>query len=434
MRSSRPKVLHPVGGRAMLAHVLEAARTLAPARTVVVTGAGGAEVAAAARAAEPGAAVVEQAERLGTAHAVMQALPALEDFAGDVVVLYGDTPLLTAETLGALAAAPGALSVLGFEAADPAGYGRLVLDADGALAAIVEHKDASEAERAIRLCNSGVMRIDAARLPGWLARVGAENAKGEYYLTDLVALARADGAATSVVRCDEAETLGVNARAELAAAEAAFQARARARVMAEGVTLIAPETVFLSADARIGRDVTIHPHVVIGPGVEIADGAEVRAFSHLEGARVGPGAAIGPYARLRPGAVIGEGAHVGNFVEVKNAELGAGAKANHLTYLGDAEVGPGANIGAGTITCNYDGVSKHRTEIGAGAFVGSNTALVAPVRIGAGATVGAGSTVTEDVPDDALAVARGRQETRPGAARRLRARLKALRDRARGAA
>jgi len=315
--------------------------------------------------------------------------------------------------------------VLGFRAADPAGYGRLMLDAAGDLARIVEHREASEKERANDLCNSGVMCVDAAALRALLPRIRDDNAKGEFYLTDLIGLARAEGLRAAVVECEEAETLGVNSRAELAAAEAAFQARARAAAMAAGATLIAPETVFFARDTVLGRDVVVHPNVVFGPGVRVEEGAEIRAFSHLEGAHVAAGAVIGPYARLRPGAEIGEGAKVGNFVEVKNATLAPGAKASHLSYLGDARVGEGANIGAGVITCNYDGFSKHRTEIGAGAFIGSNSALVAPVRVGAGAVVGAGSVIVEDVERDAVAVARGDQSERPGAAARLRERLAA---------
>jgi bifunctional UDP-N-acetylglucosamine pyrophosphorylase/glucosamine-1-phosphate N-acetyltransferase len=410
---------------------MAAAGALSPQRLVVVAGRGRDQVEAAARAVRPEAQVVEQHERLGTAHAVAQAREALAGFEGDVFVLYGDTPLVRPESLARMAEARArgaALAVLGFEAADPTGYGRLILDEAGALRAIVEEKDADAAQRAVTFCNSGVMCVDAARLWGWLDRVGNDNAKGEYYLTDLVALARADGAAAEAVSCPEAETLGVNSRAELAAAEAAFQARARAEAMENGATLTAPQTVFFALDTRLGRDVTVAPNVVFGPGVTVEDGAEIRAFSHIEGARIGRGAVVGPYARLRPGAEIGENAFVGNFVEVKNATLAAGAKASHLTYLGDAEIGAGANIGAGTITCNYDGFLKHRTVIGAGAFIGSNTALVAPVSVGAGASVGAGSVVTEDVPPDALALARAPQDTRAGAAARLRRRLAALKD------
>ena len=428
MKSSLPKCLHPVGGFPMLAHVLRAAAALGPERVCVITGHGGEAVARAAAAHHPGVRTAEQAERLGTAHAVQCARAALEGFGGDVLILYGDTPLVRTETLERLLAARhggAAVAVLGFEAADPTGYGRLILGTGGDLLAIVEHREATEAERAVRLCNSGVMAVDGARLWGLLDRVRNDNAKGEYYLTDLVALARADGLGAAAVRCAEAETLGVNSRAELAAAEAAFQARARAAALSDGVTLTAPETVWFALDTRLAHDVTIGPNVVFGPGVTVETGAEIRAFSHLEGAEVAAGAVVGPFARLRPGARIGAKAHVGNFVEVKNAVLEDGAKANHLTYLGDATVGTGANIGAGTITCNYDGFGKHRTEIGAGAFVGSNTALVAPVTVGPGALIAAGSTITRDVPADALAVARGRQENRPEHARKLREKLSA---------
>jgi bifunctional UDP-N-acetylglucosamine pyrophosphorylase/glucosamine-1-phosphate N-acetyltransferase len=313
-----------------------------------------------------------------------------------------------------------AVVALGFHAADPGGYGRLVLDAAGGLERIVEAADADEATRALTLCNSGLMAFDAARGRRWLAALSTANAKGEYYLTDLVAAARAEGLPCAVALCPEAETLGVNDRADLARAEAAFQARARAAAMAGGATLVAPETVFLAWDTRLAPDVEVGPHVVFGPGVTVESGATIHAFSHLEGCHVGAGAAIGPFARLRPGAAIGEGARVGNFVEVKNARLGPGAKANHLAYLGDATVGAGANIGAGAITCNYDGVAKHRTEIGEGAFVGSNAALVAPVTIGAGAYVASGSVVTADVAADALAIGRARQVVKPGLAARLR--------------
>ena len=426
MRSATPKVLHQVAGRSMLGHTLALAAEVGAARCVVVVGHEAGAVEAAARAHRPapnGLDAVVQAPQLGTAHAVAQARTALEGFEGDVFVLFADTPLIRRETIERLAerrAAGAGVAVLGFEPEDPAAYGRLILDGDGALERIVEFKDADESERAVRLCNSGVMAIDGARLWRWLDQVGNDNAKGEYYLTDLIAIARAEGAAAAVAVAEEAEVLGVNDRIGLAAAEAAFQARARSEAMTAGVTLTAPETVFFAHDTVLGRDVVVEPHVVFGPGVTVADDAIIRAFSHLEGCRLAPGAVVGPYARLRPGAEIGEGARIGNFVEVKNARFDAGAKANHLSYIGDAVIGAGSNIGAGTITCNYDGYLKHRTEIGESVFIGSNTALVAPVTVGDGAIVGAGSTVTDSVESDALALARGRQTTLPGRARRLR--------------
>ncbi|MEO0680972.1 MAG: bifunctional UDP-N-acetylglucosamine diphosphorylase/glucosamine-1-phosphate N-acetyltransferase GlmU [Pseudomonadota bacterium] len=426
MRSDRPKALHEVGGFPMLAHVLGVVQALQAERTVLVVGAGGDQVAEAARALAPGLRAVEQTQRRGTAHAALQARVALDGFAGDVFILYADTPLIRPETLARMAEARArgaAVVVLGFEAQDPTGYGRLILGPDGDLAEIVEHKEATDAQRAVAFCNSGVMCVDAAQLWPLLAQVRDDNAKGEFYLTDLVALARAAGRKAAAIACPQAETLGVDSRAGLARAEAAFQDRARAAAMEGGATLTAPDTVFFALDTRLGRDVTVGPNVVFGPGATVEDGARIRAFSHIEGARIAAGATVGPFARLRPGAVIGERAMVGNFVEVKNAVLGEGAKASHLTYLGDAEIGPGTNIGAGTITCNYDGFLKHRTQIGAGAFIGSNTALVAPVSVGAGASIGAGAVLTEDVPDDALALARAPQVTRPGAAARLRRRL-----------
>ena len=429
MNSDLPKVLHPLAGAPLVAHALATARALDPDRTILVTSHGAEAVAAAARAIDPELRVVEQREQLGTAHAVRQALPELAGFAGEVVVLYGDTPLIRPATLEAMLAARAggaAVVVLGFEAADPGGYGRLVLDAAGALAAIVEAREATPAELAIRLCNSGLLAADAATLGELLASVGNDNAKGEYYLTDVVALARARGLVAAAITCPEAETLGVNSRADLAAAEAAFQARARAEAMANGATLTDPASVFFALDTVIGRDVSIGPSVVFGPEVTVESGATILAFCHLEGCHISRGARIGPFARLRPGAEIAEAARIGNFVEVKNAIVEEGAKANHLTYIGDAHVGRGANIGAGTIICNYDGVFKHRTAIGAGAFIGSNTALVAPVSVGARALVAAGSVVTADVPDGALAIARGRQETKPALGQRMMERLRAL--------
>ena len=436
MRSDLAKVLHPIGGAPMLHHAMRAALSLAPARLAVVVGtrteagteAGADAVADAVRILAPDAAICEQAEQLGTGHAVRMAEAALADIDGDVFVLFGDTPFISAETLAAMVAArtQGAdLVALGFDAAEPGGYGRMVTGPDGALERIVEARDASEGELAIRTCNSGVIAADSKTLFGLLARVGNDNAKGEYYLTEVIGLARAEGLSARVVRCDEAETLGINDRVQLAAAEAAFQVRARRAAMLGGVTMTAPETVFLAWDTALGRDVTIGPDVVFGPGVEVADGAEIRAFSHLEHCRVGPGAIIGPFARLRPGAEIGAGARIGNFVEIKNAVFGEGAKANHLAYVGDATVGARANLGAGTITCNYDGFAKHRTEIGEGAFIGVNTALIAPVSIGDNAYVGTGTVVTRDVPADALALSRTPQTNREGFASRLRAKFRA---------
>jgi bifunctional UDP-N-acetylglucosamine pyrophosphorylase/glucosamine-1-phosphate N-acetyltransferase len=428
MNSEIPKVLHPLGAAPLVAHALAAARGLEPERTILVVGHGGAAVAAAAQAIDEAIVVVEQAEQKGTGHAVLAAAPALEGFEGDVVVLYADTPLIRPETLEAMLAARAegaAVVVLGFEAADPGGYGRLIVDAAG-LAAIVEARDATPEQRAIRLCNSGLMAAEAAALLELLDAVEPNNAKGEYYLTDVVKLARARGLRAAAITCPEAETLGVNSRADLAAAEAAFQARARAEALDTGVTLTDPGSVFFALDTVVGRDVVIGPNVVFGPEVTVESGATIHAFCHLEGCHVSRGARIGPFARLRPGAEIAEDAHIGNFVEVKNAIVEEGAKANHLAYIGDARVGAGANIGAGAITCNYDGVFKHHTDIGARAFVGSNAALVAPVSIGDGALVAAGSVITEDVPAGALALGRGRQATRPGLGQKLIERLRAL--------
>lgn len=424
MKSLKHKVLHPIAGRPMLMHLFASVSELAPERTVVVTGAGREQVEAAV--APLGVVTALQAEQLGTGHAVFQARDALAGFAGDVLVLYGDVPLVSADTMRRMIArlhAPDfpATVVLGFRPADPAAYGRVIADADGRIDRMVEYKDASPQERAVTLCNSGLMAARADDLFGWLPRVGNGNAAGEYYLPDVVMLAASDGRASAVIETPADEVAGVNSRAELALVEARWQQLRRDRAMAEGATLIDPGTVWFSHDTAIGRDVVIEPNVVFGPGVSVADGAVIHAFSHLEGASVGEGVAIGPYARLRPGARIGRGARVGNFVEVKNAVLGEGAKANHLSYLGDAEVGAGANIGAGTITCNYDGFLKYRTSIGAGAFVGSNSALVAPVAIGAGAIVAAGSVITADVEADALALVRPPQVVKSGWAARFRA-------------
>ncbi|MCR9274527.1 MULTISPECIES: bifunctional UDP-N-acetylglucosamine diphosphorylase/glucosamine-1-phosphate N-acetyltransferase GlmU [Mameliella] len=426
MNSDQPKVLHRIAGAPMLWHALRAGAALEPERTVVVGGHGFDSVAEAARDYDPDLSVVEQAEQLGTGHAVRIALPALEGFEGDVVVLYGDTPFISPDTLEAMRAARAThdVVVLGFEAADPARYGRLVMEGDD-LVKIVEFKDATDEERNITLCNSGVIAADKGLLAEMLAKVGNDNASGEYYLTDVPGLARTEGRSATVVRCPEAETLGVNSRTDLAFAEAAFQAAARAELLDLGVTLQAPETVHLAWDTVVGRDAEIEPNVVFGPGVTVESGARIRAFSHLEGCHVSRGAIVGPYARLRPGAELAEDVHVGNFVEVKNAVLHEGVKANHLTYIGDAEIGEKTNIGAGTITCNYDGVFKHRTVIGKRAFIGSDTMLVAPVTIGDGAMTGSGSTITSDVPAGALAIARGKQETKPGLAEKLMNMLRA---------
>jgi len=420
MKSELPKVLHPLAGAPLLVHAMRAGAALNPERTVIVAGHGADAVGRAARDHDPEARVVLQAEQLGTAHAVAQGAPALAGFSGDVFVLYGDTPFIHPETLARMAEARAAhdVVVLGFEAADPGRYGRLAI-AGERLERIVEFKDATDEERAITLCNSGVVCADAETLLDLVAAVGNANAAGEYYLTDIVAIANARGLSATAVACDEAETLGINTRAELAAAEAAFQTRARADALETGVTLIAPETVHFAFDTVIGRDAVVEQYVVFGPGVTVETGAHIRAFSHLEGTHVARGAVVGPYARLRPGTELAEDTRVGNFVEVKNSLVDEGAKINHLSYVGDARVGRGSNIGAGTITCNYDGVSKHRTEIGAGVFVGSNTMLVAPVRLGDGSMTGSGSVITQDVPEDALAIGRGRQVNKPGLARKL---------------
>ena len=423
MKSALHKVLHPIAGRPMLLHLIDSVAALAPAHTVVVTGAAGEQVEAAV--APLGVATVEQAEQLGTGHAVQQAQAALDGFDGDVLVLYGDVPLVATATMRRMLDrlhaddAPAAV-VLGFRPADPGAYGRVIADADGRIVKMVEFKDASPGERAETLCNSGLMAVRARDLFALLARVGNDNAAGEYYLPDIVMLTAADGRHAAVIETEAHEVTGVNSRAELAALEARWQDKRRAEAMADGVSLVAPETVWFAWDTRLGRDVTIEPHVVFGPGVTIGDRVAIHAFSHIEGATVAAGADIGPYARLRPGADVREGARVGNFVEMKKAVLGPGAKANHLTYLGDAEVGPGANIGAGTITCNYDGFFKYKTVIGAGAFIGSNSALVAPVTVGEGAIVAAGSVVTSDVEASALRLVRPPQETKPGWARRFR--------------
>jgi len=425
MKSPTPKVLHPVGGRAMLDHAIDAALGLGCERVIVVVGNHSPAVGAHVVKRLGERAVAVQDSPLGTGHAVLAARAALEGFAGDVLVSYADVPLLTADAVAPLfnLRAGGAdLAVLGFESLDPGAYGRLVLAGEDGLERIVEAKDADAAELAIRACNSGVLAGDAALLFSLLDRVTNRNAKGEYYLTDVVGLARGDGREVRVAFADDAAVAGVNSQAELAAAEAAFQSRRRAALMAEGVTMTAPTTVHLAWDTKVAAGVTIEPNVVFAPGVTVEAGAVIRAFSHLEGAVVRRGAVIGPYARLRPGADIGPGAHIGNFVEVKKVTVGAGAKANHLSYLGDGSVGAGANIGAGTIFCNFDGFDKFETHIGEGAFIGSNTALVAPVTVGKGAYTGSGSVITRPVAADALAVERGPQVEKPGWAAAFRAR------------
>jgi bifunctional UDP-N-acetylglucosamine pyrophosphorylase/glucosamine-1-phosphate N-acetyltransferase len=428
MKSDLHKVLHPIAGRPMLDHVLASVDALRPERTVVVIGSGREQVEP--LVARHGGIVALQDPQLGTAHAVLQAEDALQGFEGDVLILYGDTPLVEAATMARMVErlrAPDAPSavVVGFRPKDGAGYGRILAGADGTIEKMVEVKDASEAECAVDLCNSGLMAVRSADLWPLLHRVGNANAAGEYYLPDIVMLAAADGRSSAVIETEADEVAGINSRGELAEVEAIWQRRRRARAMADGVSLAAPETVWFSHDTEIGRDTIVEPNVVFGPGVRIAEGVRIRAFCHIEGATIAPGAVIGPYARLRPGTEIGEEARIGNFVETKKAKLGKGAKANHLAYLGDAEIGAGANIGAGTITCNYDGFFKYGTSIGKGAFIGSNSALVAPVAIGAGAIVGAGSVVTSDVAPDSLALARGKQEARPGWAARFRTAMSA---------
>ncbi|MBY0583403.1 MAG: bifunctional UDP-N-acetylglucosamine diphosphorylase/glucosamine-1-phosphate N-acetyltransferase GlmU [Sphingomonas sp.] len=432
MKSDLHKVLHPIAARPMLLHLIDAVQTLSPDRIVVVTGAGRDQVEKAVAPLGIGTAL--QAEQLGTGHAVLQARDSLAGFDGDVLILYGDVPLISATTMQRMidrlhAPDAPATVVLGFRPADPAAYGRIIADADGRIGKMVEYKDASPDERAVTLCNSGLMAARAADLFALLARVGNDNAAGEYYLPDVVMLAASDGRPSAVIETDADEVAGVNSRAELAGVERRWQQRRRAQAMADGATLIAPDTVWFAHDTRIGRDVVIEPHVVFGPDVSVADGVTIHAFCHIEGTTIANGATVGPYARLRPGTVLGEGAKIGNFVETKQAVLGPGAKANHLSYLGDATIGANANIGAGTITCNYDGFFKYQTIIGAGAFIGSNSALVAPVSIGAGAIVAAGSVVTRDVSADALALVRPDQTEKPGWAASFRAAMTARKAR-----
>jgi bifunctional UDP-N-acetylglucosamine pyrophosphorylase/glucosamine-1-phosphate N-acetyltransferase len=420
MKSSLPKVLHKVAGLPLLGHVVAALRGAGVTRIVVVTSPAGDAVRDYARALGCDSAI--QHQQLGTGHAAASARDALADFSGTLLIVNGDMPLVTAEVIAECLAAQTrtGLALLAFEPADPGAYGRVLLTPDGFLNRIVEFKDASDSEKGVALCNAGCYAADAQKFFHWASLIKNNNVQGEYYLTDVPTLARTDGVKCALAMADEVSVTGVNSRAELADAEGKFQQRRRAQLLKDGVTMTAPETVFFSHDTSIENDVEIEPFVVFGPGVTVATGARLRSHSHLEGAAVASGAIIGPYARLRPGAVIGEGAHIGNFVEIKNSVIGKGAKANHLTYLGDARVGAGANIGAGTITCNYDGFTKSITEIGAGAFIGSDTALVAPVKVGDGAITAAGSVITQDVAADSLAISRGTLTQKPGWAKAFR--------------
>jgi bifunctional UDP-N-acetylglucosamine pyrophosphorylase / glucosamine-1-phosphate N-acetyltransferase len=426
MRSDTHKVLHPIAGKPLLMHLLDSVDRLGAEKRVVVVGKGRDQVEKALDGRD--VLIVHQAEQKGTAHAVQQAAQSLAGYGGSVLILYGDTPFVEPETLKRMLdrldgdGGPGVV-VLASTPDDPLKYGRIILGEGDHIAKMVEFKDATEEERAVRLCNSGMMAVRAKDLFRWLDQVGNDNAAGEYYLPDVVNIAAAEGRHAVVIEGDPYETAGVNSRAELAHLELDWQRRRREQALQDGATLIDPESVWFAADTKLGRDVTVEPHVVFGLGVEVADGATIKAFSHIEGATIATKAVIGPFARLRPGAKIGERAKVGNFVEVKKAVLGPGAKANHLSYIGDADVGPDANIGAGTITCNYDGFGKYHTVIGAGAFIGSNTALVAPVNVGDGAIVGAGSVITKDVEADSLAVERSEQKGIAGWAKRFRDRM-----------
>ncbi|MEM9573111.1 MAG: bifunctional UDP-N-acetylglucosamine diphosphorylase/glucosamine-1-phosphate N-acetyltransferase GlmU [Pseudomonadota bacterium] len=429
MRSSLPKVMHQVGGRPMVDWSVALARAVGCSKIIVVCSPMGEAVQAHIADTLGADAIAIQDPPLGTGHAVLAAKPALADFDGDLVVLYGDTPLIPADAVEALfhELEHGAgVGVLGFDAADPGAYGRLMTDPSGNLEAIVEAKEATPEQLSVRFCNSGVMAASARTMFDLLANVTNDNAKGEYYLTDIVGLARAAGQSCRAVACDEADVLGVNSRIELAQAEHAFQTKTRLSFLAAGVTMTAPDTVYFSYDTDIANDVILEPGVVFAPGVQVRSGSRIRAFSHLEDAHVAENCEIGPYARLRPGTVLERGVKIGNFVEVKKTRMGAGAKANHLSYLGDGDVGAGANIGAGTIFCNYDGFLKYQTTIGENAFVGSNSALVAPVTIGAGAYVGSGSVITKDVDPDGLAVARGRQVQKSGWATSFRDKMAAI--------
>ena len=426
MNSERPKVLHELAGAPLLIHAMKSGATLDPAHLVIVAGVGADQVAKAAQDWNPDAIIALQPDQLGTGHAVLQARAALAGFDGDAVVLFGDTPFITEATLSAMIAARARADVvfLGFEPVDSARYGRMVMVGDS-LEKIVEFKDADAMTRAIPLCNGGVVVADAQTLFGLLDAVTPHNAQGEFYLTDIVEIGRAQGLSATVVRCPEQETLGINTRDQLAAAEALFQAHARATALADGVTLTNPDTIIFAHDTVIGRDAVVEGPVVFGPGVTIESDARIRPFSHLEGCHVSRGASVGPFARLRPGAELAEDVHVGNFVEIKNAIVAEGAKINHLSYIGDADIGERSNIGAGTVTCNYNGVFKHRTKIGKRVFVGSNTMLVAPVTLGDDVMTASGSVITRDVPATDLAIGRAAQVNKPGLALRLFEKLKA---------
>ena len=433
MNSDLPKVLHSIAQAPMLAHVMATGAAISPDRTIVVAGFAADMVRSVATELDPKTQIVLQHEPLGTGHAVLQAKSALEGFSGDVLVLFGDTPFVEAATLERLrkARSRADIVILGFSASDPGQYGRIVLDGDN-VARIVEFKDTTGEERAIRFCNSGVLVCNTGLLFDLLSELGNNNAAGEYYLPDIVGLARNRGLAVAAVACDETQTIGINTRSELALAEAAFQTRTRKNLLEHGVTLCAPDTVFLAYDTVIEPDAFIEPHVVFGPGVRVERGAQIRAFSHLEGCHVGRGTVVGPYARLRPGTGLAEDVRIGNFVEIKNATISKGCKINHLSYIGDADIGERTNIGAGTVTCNYNGVDKHRTTIGTNAFIGSDTMLVAPVRVGDHAMTASGSVITRDVDDGALGIARAPQETKPDGASRILRLLRAGSRRGRG--
>ena len=434
MASETPKVLHEIGGAPMIAHALGTVASEDGGKSAVVVGSGAETVSDAIRSIDPEVAIFEQVERLGTAHAVLAAKEFLASVSGDVAIVNGDNPLVTPETINRMIEARknGAdLAVVGFHVHRPNRYGHMLHDGDR-LVKIVEWKDANDEERAVTLCNAGIYLADAETLLKLICKVSNDNAAGEYYLTDIVEIAANDGLIGASVTCDESEALGINSRAELAAAEAAFQQKTRAKALGEGVTMVAPETVFFSHDTHIGRDALIEPNVVFGPGVTVETNARIRAFSHLEGCHVGAGAVVGPYARLRPGTELSNNVKIGNFVEIKNAEIRDGAKVNHLSYVGDAEIGAETNVGAGTITCNYDGVFKHRTKIGERVFIGSNTMLVAPVSVGDDAMTATGTTVTRDVPAGDLAIARAKQENKAGFAKKLFERLRATKARLKG--